>query len=121
MGHGYHPDEHPSYCMMCDHPNYNGYDVCDACSDAFDEEDYDDDPDSWGGMTWEERTEFAALNIQNGNLTDAINFIMHDGDIRADSVVLALKVADWMCVNQVRTITTVTNQLIRLIESWERT
>jgi len=105
--------------MMCDRPNYNGHDVCDECTDALDEE--DDEPSlEWGEMTWEERTEFAAMNIENGNLTDAINFIMHDGDVRADSVKLALKVTDWLCLHQYRSVSTVTNQLIRLIDSWER-
>ena len=26
-----HPDEHPAYCALCDHPNYNGDTLCNAC------------------------------------------------------------------------------------------
>lgn len=113
------PNEHAVYCAICDAPNYNGFNICDGCEAALNDD--DEDEDEWGGMTWEERVEFAALNIENGNLKDAINFIMHDGDVRVDSVILALKVSSYLCLHQYRSVETVNNQLIRLIESWERT
>ena len=77
--------------------------------------------DDRGGMTDEECVEFVVMNIKNGNFKDAINFIMRDGDIRADSVKLALRVASAIAVNDYTPIQSVTNRLIRYINTWERT
>jgi hypothetical protein len=84
--------------------------------------------DDRGGMTQEESIEFVLLALDNGNLTDAINFIMHDGDVRADSVTLAVGVLRQMLlachdlddVAHSR-IDAATSRLIRLIHSWETT
>lgn len=75
--------------------------------------------DGWGGMNAEEAAEFVVMNITNGNLLDAIDFLMHEGDVRVDSVVLALRVAEQLCLDRAQPITTVVNQLIRLIDTWE--
>lgn len=37
------PSEHPSYCMMCDRPNYNGRDLCTPCES----DDLDEAPIAW--------------------------------------------------------------------------
>ena len=79
------------------------------------------DTEAWGGMTLEEATYFTTDNIINGNLADAISFIMHDGDVRPDSVKLALRVLCELQLQQIRSSTDIANHLIRLIDSWETT
>ena len=112
----YHPDEHPSYCMICNHPNYNGFDVCDSCERSLDDA---EDNDDWAGMDLGERTRYVCMQIENGNLTDAINFMMHDGDVRADSVKLGISTVVELMTIQVRSPFAVRDQLIRLIDTWE--
>lgn len=70
-------------------------------------------------MTFDEQVEWVADNITNGNLSDAITFMMRDGDIRVDSVTLALRLTAYLTLHQVRSVTDVTDQLIRLIDTWE--
>lgn len=77
--------------------------------------------DDWGGMSLEEAMLFAVNNIENGNLTDAIGFMMRDGDVRIDCVKLVLRVAAELQLRQIRSATTITNHLIRLIDTWETT
>ena len=115
MNYDHHPDDHAAFCEVCDVPLLVGP-LCYDCANPSD----DVEEDEWGGMTDEERVEFCALNIENGNLTDAINFMMHDGDVRADSVKLALRVSAYLCLHQYRSVETVNNQLIRFIDTWER-
>lgn len=79
------------------------------------------DTDAWGGMTLHEATEFAGMNLINGNLTDAVSFIMHDGDVRPDSVKLALSVVLWFAEINLDEANSTIEQLIRLIDTWERT
>lgn len=118
---GADPNEHAKYCQLCDRPNYSEYDICVQCSLALDREDDDDvDPDDWAGMTRYERTQFVILNLENGNYTDAVNFIMHDGDVRADSVKLALDVALGMLdSHSPETATARIDALNRAINMWE--
>jgi hypothetical protein len=112
----------PAYCDLCDAPIATGP-LCQECI-----EDFGHDPDDWGGMTPGERTEFVTLALENGNITDAINFIMHDGDVRADSVALALAVAreqitldpDLIDDGQ-HLVNSVISRLIRHIENWKHT
>jgi hypothetical protein len=117
-------DTAPAYCAMCDRPIMTGP-LCEACiNDGYG---YDEELDDWAGMTPVERIEYAVLNIENGNLTDAINFIMHDGDVRADSVILALGVAQVLIgmhpdndyEGSDHVVASVTNRLTRLIRQWE--
>ena len=115
----------PAYCDLCDRPIATGPLCADCASHSGDNQ---ADTDEWGGMTWEQRTAFVTLNLDNGNLTDAINFIMHDGDVRVDSVVLALRVLSCLILNEldvnaddVSAVEYPTDRLIRLIEHWETT
>ena len=96
-------------------PSYS--EMCSECQKA----EYEMNQDDRGGMTIDEQVEFVVMNITNGNLTDAINFMMRDGDVTSDSVKLALRVQNYMTLHHVRSLTAVTDQLIRLIESWETT
>lgn len=120
---GQDPNEHPAYCVLCDAPNYSGDEVCVQCCLSLDREDDDDvDVDGWAGMTRYERTQFVILNLENGNITDAINFIMHDGDVRADSVKLALDVAlGLLDSHSPETAIARIDHLNRAINQWERT
>jgi hypothetical protein len=107
--------------MICDRPIMTGP-VCEGCAelDIWAE----DDEDSWAGMTRMERADFAELAIENGNLKDAITFIMHDGDVRADSVRLVLDlIYRHVLNNPTRANDTLTyiNRLDRLITAWETT
>lgn len=58
-------------------------------------------------------------NITNGNLMDAVNEIMNDGDVRADSVKRALLVLEEMTFREMKSTTEVTQLMISLIERWE--
>jgi len=120
---GADPNEHPAYCVLCDMPNYSGHEVCVQCSLALDQEDDEDvDIDGWAGMTRYERTQFVVLSMENGNITDAVNFIMHDGDVRADSVKLALDVAlGLLDSHSYETAIARIDSLNRAIDRWETT
>lgn len=107
------PDEHPAYCVICDRPNYNGFEICDACERRL------DDDENWGGMNRTERVDFVTMNIRNGNLLDAMDFLMHEGDVRVDSVRLAIDVVAQLCIEDVRSVDDVVDQLNRIINVWE--
>ena len=114
----------PAYCDLCDRPINTGP----LCLDCMKDIDDDEVSDEWGGMSWHERIEFTMLAIDNGNLTDAANFMMHDGDVRPDSVVLALHVARARILGDPdltddadRTVNVVIDRLIRIIQHWETT
>ena len=66
-----------------------------------------------------ELAEWCAIQIENGNLTDAIDSLMREGDVRVSSVVTALHLTRILVERQVRPVHNVTDQLIRLIERWE--
>jgi hypothetical protein len=58
-------------------------------------------------------------NIHNGNLTDAINIIMNDGDVNVDSVKTMMLVVEELTLCQWKTVTQVTQLMLGLIERWE--
>lgn len=122
---GADPNEHAKYCHLCDQPNYSDdFDICAACSkDLYAT---DDDGDEWGGMSWTERVGFFYLNWENGNITDAINFLMHDGDVRPDSVLLLAHIVDFLdslpdTHLHTDTIHKFISSFIRSVDKWERT
>jgi hypothetical protein len=111
---GADPNEHASYCAICDRPNYDGFAICNPCNAALGEpEDAGDER-----LSWESAAELAYLTMMNGNLTDGINLIMYDGDVRADSVKAALRLL--VCWTDNGTpIHSAIGIIIRVIEKWE--
>lgn len=86
-----------------------------------DDDDYFDS-DDWGGMTRWERMEYLDMQLLNGNNMDAVSFLMHDGDIRADSVRLALDIVARSIITQPNNANATLdfiNRLNRLIDAWE--
>lgn len=84
----------------------------------------EDDPraswnqDDHDELNWEAAAELAHMTMVNGNLTDGINLIMYDGDVRVDSVKAALKcLVNW--VDNGTPIHTAFGLIIRTIEIWE--
>ena len=117
------PDEHAAHCPICDYPVMFSDTLCQACYESLDQEADDED---WGGMTDEERVEFFVMNWENGNLTDAVNFLMHDGDVRIDSVLLLAQVVEYYdnlpdTHLHTDTINKFINAFVRTVEKWERT
>ena len=107
-----HPDDHAAFCAMCNVPLLIGP-LCYECANpSHDEEDGDD-------MTPDERAEFCAIAITNGNITDAINALMFDGDVRVESVRTALTLMAYLQTTQLRTPYQVSDSLIRMIDTWE--
>ena len=103
-------DDAPDFCARCGEIEAD----CDC---------YGTDDDAWGGMTRMERADYAELAIHNGNLMDAITFVMHDGDVRADSVRMMLDLVGRHILNHPatpnRTLEYI-DKLNRLIDTWER-
>lgn len=78
--------------------------------------------DDWDIMTADERVDFVLIAIENGNLIDAVDFIMHSGDVRVDSVKLALEVvcAYGMLNNLIDTLYLI-DKIRNTINTWETT
>ena len=70
-------------------------------------------------LTWESTAELAFMTMMNGNLTDGINLIMHDGDVRPDSVRAAIQLMWLYFEDHEPDLAKVRDLLIRLIERWE--
>jgi hypothetical protein len=106
---GADPNEHASYCEICDRPNYDGFAICNPCNAALGEpEDAGDER-----LSWEDTADLAHMTMVNG-----INLIMYDGDVRADSVKAALRLlVHW--TDNGTTIHSATGIIIRAIEKWE--
>ena len=106
------PDEHAAYCAICDRPLLLG-DLCYECANpATDDEEV---------MSVGERVEWCAMQLINGNRTDAVHSMMFDGDVRVDSVKVAINLVGLLVVEQQRNIVDVIGSLTRAIETWERT
>ena len=58
-------------------------------------------------------------NLSTGNLTDAINIIMNDGDVNVDSVKTVMLVVEEMTLREWKTVSQVTQLMLDLIERWE--
>lgn len=108
------PDEHAAYCHLCETPLLVG-DMCYECANPS----HDQEDDDEGEMTVYERVEFCGMNIENGNIRDAINAMMFDGDVRVDSVKTAINLVAWMVEHQVRSPSLVAGALTRYINTWE--
>ena len=107
------PDEHAAYCALCETPMLFTGVLCYACANpATDEEEV---------MTIGERVEWCSMQLINGNRTDAVNGMMFDGDVRVDSVKVAINLVAQLVVEQQRNIVDVVGSLTRAIETWERT
>ena len=57
--------------------------------------------------------------MKNGNLTDAINIIMNDGDVNVESVKTMMLVVEELTLREWKTVTQVTQLMLNLIERWE--
>ena len=91
---------------MCGAPIMRTYsELCPSCQDE--------------SLTVDEVAHLVAIDIENGNLLAGINTMMHDGDIRVDSVKVALRVTQLLVERQIRPTHHVVDQLIRLIDTWE--
>jgi len=101
----------PAYCNMCDAPIDGSDMLCGGCAFKL-----IDDMDE--GLSWESAADLAHMTMVNGNLTDGVNLIMYDGDVRADSVKAALRLlVHW--TDNGTTIHSATGIIIRAIEKWE--
>jgi len=58
-------------------------------------------------------------NLNDGNLMDAINLIMNDGDVNVESVQKMMLVVEEMTYCEWKTVTEVTQLMLRLIDRWE--
>ena len=58
-------------------------------------------------------------NLSNGNLMDAMNDIMNDGDVNVESVKKMMLVLEEMTLREWKTVTEITQLMLRLIERWE--
>lgn len=58
-------------------------------------------------------------NLNNGNLTDALNTIMNDGDVNIASVKTMMLVMEEMTYREWMTVTEITKLMLGLIERWE--
>lgn len=103
------------YCAMCDAPTDGSDMLCSAC--AFEMID-DEIPDET--LDWESRAQLAFTTMMNGNLTDGINLVMRDGDVRPDSVKAALRLVGHYYDDHTRDTHKIIGLLIRLIDTWER-
>lgn len=57
--------------------------------------------------------------LSDGNLTDAINIIMNDGDVNVDSVKTMILVVEEITLREWKTVTQVSQLMLDLIERWE--
>lgn len=67
----------------------------------------------------EQKAERICDQISNGNLDNAIDILMDDGDVRVENVMLALEVQSRLTMRRMMSVERVTEYLIRLIETWE--
>ena len=58
-------------------------------------------------------------NIHNGNLMDAINIIMNEGDVNVESVKTMMLVVEELTLREWKTVSQVTQLMLGLIERWE--
>ena len=58
-------------------------------------------------------------HLNNGNLTDAINIIMNDGDVNVESVKKMILVIEEMTLREWKTVTQVSQLMLDLIDRWE--
>lgn len=101
-----------AYCAMCDAPCAIGP-LCHGCRAAGADDDHEDT------LNWESTAELAFITMMNGNLTDGINLIMYDGDVRIDSVRAALRLVSHYHNDHEIDIDYIIDLIIRLIERWE--
>lgn len=106
-----------NFCVYCGRPMTPSY--SERCADCL-QEDWDDDAD-WAGMNIGERCEHIAQLLELGEAFDAVNFLMHDGDVRADSVKTAINLIAHLNITQNKSFFTIIEELTRLITAWETT
>ena len=105
-------DDGPEVCVTCGRSMMRSYaEECQECQDY--------GPELQDEMTPHERARYCALQIQNGNLLDAIDVLMRDGDVRVESITAALHLTTILVEQRVQPTQQVTDLLIRLIDQWE--
>ena len=69
--------------------------------------------------TLEDAAEDIIELLRNGNLTDAIDLLMNDGDVRVRSVLLGMEVLQRLSFQRIESSEVTKSYLFRIIDVWE--